>query len=80
MKPARFHFTKVPMNSDSLKHKLADIESEIKVIAGYDIDYSDRWTSCPEQRDKVRLLLDSRRKILKKCSCPQMKICSDSKL
>ena len=36
MKPARFHFTKVPMNSDSLKHKLAEIESEIKAIAGYD--------------------------------------------
>lgn len=52
------------MNSDRMKHKLAEIESEIKAIAGDDIDHSDRWTSCPEKRAKVRSLLDLRREIL----------------
>ena len=47
-----------------MKHKLAEIESEIKAIAGDDIDHSDRWTSCPEKRAKVRSLLDLRREIL----------------
>ncbi len=36
MKPARFHFTKIPKNSDSLKHNLAEIESEIKAITEQD--------------------------------------------
>ena len=58
------------MNSDSLKHKLAKVESEIKAIAGDDIDHSDRWTSSPEQRAKVRSLLDSRRKILNEMFLP----------
>ncbi len=58
------------MNSDRVKHKLAEVESEIKALAGDDIDHSDRWTSCPEKRDKVRLLLDSRREILNEMFLP----------
>ncbi len=51
------------MNRDNLKHRLAEVESKIRVIAGVDIDHSDRWTSCPDKRAKVRSLLDSRREI-----------------
>ena len=36
MKPGRFHFTNVLMNSGSLKHKLAEVESEIKTITEQD--------------------------------------------
>ncbi len=58
------------MNRDNLKHRLAEVESKIRAIAGVDIDHSDRWTSCPEKRDKVRLLLDSRREILNEMFLP----------
>lgn len=58
------------MNSDRGKHKLAEVESEIKALAGDDIDHSDRWTSCPDKRAKVRSLLDSRREILNEMFLP----------
>ena len=58
------------MNRDNLKHRLAEVESKIRAIAGVDIDHSDRWTLCPEQRAKVRSLLDSRREILNELFLP----------
>ncbi|MDE6115278.1 MAG: hypothetical protein K2G49_09480 [Muribaculum sp.] len=58
------------MNSDRVKHKLAEVESEIKALAGDDIDHSDRWTSCSDKRAKVRSLLDSRREILNEMFFP----------
>lgn len=51
------------MNRDNLKHRLAEVESKIRAIAGVDIDHSDSWTSCLEKREKVGSLLDSRREI-----------------
>lgn len=58
------------MNRDNLKHRLAEVESKIRAIAGVDIDHSDRWTSCPDKRAKVRSLLDSRREILNEMFLP----------
>lgn len=58
------------MNTDTLKNNLAEIESKIKAIAGYDIDHSDRWTSCKEKRIQMCLLLESRRHILNKMFQP----------
>lgn len=52
------------MYIDIKKLKIAELEAEIKAIAGDDLDNSDRWTSCPEKREKVRSLLESRRNIM----------------
>ncbi len=58
------------MNRDNLKHRLAEVESKIRAIAGVDIDHSDSWTSCLEKREKVGSLLDSRREILNEMFLP----------
>lgn len=58
------------MNRDNLKHRLAEVESKIRAIAGVDIDHSDSWTSCLEKRGKVGSLLDSRREILNEMFLP----------
>lgn len=58
------------MNRDNLKHRLAEVESKIRAIAGVDIDHSDSWTSCLEKREKVGSLLDSWREILNEMFLP----------
>lgn len=52
------------MNTDCIRHNLIGIESKIKAISGYDIDYYDDWASFPDRREEVRSLLESRRNIL----------------